>query len=437
MPHTALIINPWATDFKLYDEWMHPLGLYFLISLLRRNGWKVFFINCLARGAHGRPKRYSTAEFPYQLLTRPTLYRDIPRAYKQYGISAEEFADRVRAAGSFDLVCIGSAMTYWIDGLTATLSAINSLLPKTPVIVGGLAAMLMPELLRRRFPASTIFSGSLLGDPSVLRTTHPLLADLTVDGWQPSLIDAYECFEEAFHGPLLTSLGCPMRCTYCASSRLQPRFKWRDQALVIDEAAFLARRFGVRDFSVFDDALLYESEDHLIALLNIWKQRLPDTRLHSPNGLHLRWLTAKTARAMVDAGFTSFRFGYESGQPIHRQDTSAKIGPEELREKVGLLTSIGVPAGRIGIYVMAGFIDQLPAMVLEEMAFVASSGVKPKPVFLSPVPGTNLYEHYRKSYPRLDDDPLFHNDTFFTSQLPGWSWEAVDGIMRQAKAYGS
>jgi hypothetical protein len=28
----ALVINPHAADFKLYDEWMHPLGLYLLIE---------------------------------------------------------------------------------------------------------------------------------------------------------------------------------------------------------------------------------------------------------------------------------------------------------------------------------------------------------------------------------------------------------------------
>ena len=33
-PFAALVVNPFITDFKLYDEWMHPLGLYFLIDLL-------------------------------------------------------------------------------------------------------------------------------------------------------------------------------------------------------------------------------------------------------------------------------------------------------------------------------------------------------------------------------------------------------------------
>ena len=75
MSRTALVINPWVTDFKLYDEWMHPVGLYFLISLLRHNGWQVRFFDCLAHGRHARGKAYGTGDFQSTEIPKPDLYR--------------------------------------------------------------------------------------------------------------------------------------------------------------------------------------------------------------------------------------------------------------------------------------------------------------------------------------------------------------------------
>ena len=66
MARTALVINPWVTDFKLYDEWMHPLGLYFLISLLTFNGFDVHYCNCLRRDPTSKPKRFATGDFEHR-----------------------------------------------------------------------------------------------------------------------------------------------------------------------------------------------------------------------------------------------------------------------------------------------------------------------------------------------------------------------------------
>ena len=44
-----LLINPWIYDFAAYDMWTEPLGLLYIASLLRENGYRVSLINCLDR----------------------------------------------------------------------------------------------------------------------------------------------------------------------------------------------------------------------------------------------------------------------------------------------------------------------------------------------------------------------------------------------------
>ena len=45
-PH-ILLINPWITDFAAYNLWIRPLGLLYIASLLRENGFRVTLIDCL------------------------------------------------------------------------------------------------------------------------------------------------------------------------------------------------------------------------------------------------------------------------------------------------------------------------------------------------------------------------------------------------------
>jgi hypothetical protein len=433
LKHSALIINPWVTDFKLYDEWMHPLGLYFLMSLLRHNGWEISYINCVTRPGNARPKKFATGPFAATAIARPVLFESIPRRYKRYGMPIADFTQALKSAPRPDVIWVGSGMTYWIDGLAEAIETIEAALPGIPIIVGGISAILMPAYLQQRFPRVSVFRHSLFAGTTPFAGFHPLVSTITTTGWQPTLRDAYDYLGKAIHGPLLATLGCPLRCTYCASSILQPRFTPRDPALIVDEALYLIERFGVRDFAFFDDALLYRADDLLIPLLQMWRKRIPAARLHSPNGLHLRYLNPAVVDTLVSAGCTTFRFGYETGLEQYQQDTNRKIGRHGIADAIDLLSKAGVPGRNIGIYVMAGLPGQDPAMVHEEVDFIGSLGVLVKPVFLSPVPGTPVFKNYCREFPQLERDPLFQNDTFFTTQLPGWSWEAVDEIMARAK----
>jgi hypothetical protein len=430
----ALVINPWVCDFKLYDEWMHPLGLYFLISLLRRNGWEVDFVNCLSRGPDTRDKRFSTGDFASFELPKPAPYRAVPRRYKRYGIGEGRLEALVGESARPDIVLVGSAMTYWIQGLEQTVETVRRVVPGVPVVVGGIAATLMPEVLERRMPAVLVHSGGPADACSALGGLHPLLSGLTVRGWRPDMRDAFALCEPHRHGPVLLSLGCPFRCSYCASRFLQPTFRLRSPELAADEVSLLAERFGVRDFAFYDDALLYRAADGLLPFLRRLAVGRRGARFHVPNGLHARWLTAEVLEAMREAGFATLRLGYESGLGRHRNDTASKAGRGELAAAVRRVLAAGFTPESFGVYVMGGLPLQGPGDMLDEMRFAASLGAQVKPVFVSPVPRTPLFAHYASRFPELASDPLLHNDTYFVTKLDGWGWDEVEGVRERARS---
>lgn len=140
---------------------------------------------------------------------------------------------------------------------------------------------------------------------------------------------------------------------------------------------------------------------------------------------------------MSQSGFRTLRFGYESGDKRYRADTNGKVSKKELEEKIAYILKSGFTGADVGVYVMAGLINQTPGDVLRDMEFVASQGVKVKPVFLSPVPHTPLFKHYAVHYPRLETDPLFHNDSFFIAQLPGWDHAGMQQVIDVSKKFNA
>ncbi len=419
-----LVINPYVTDFKLYDEWMHPAGLYFLMDILKKNGHEISYFNCL-QSYSSTSKKYGTGSFNFSEISKPALYRNIKRKYKLYGKPVEEFRDFLERSSRVNLICIGSMMTYWAPGVLETIKIIRETNPTILIVVGGIASRLIPQYFRHHFDDNCI-TGEL-SDPKTLSLLE--IKEMP----EPSFLTAFkELRKPVNHGPVLLSLGCPMRCSYCASKILQPCFQCRPVEQILREVEFLIDSFGVCDFALYDDALLYNPEEVFIPFLRKIIERKYEVRFHTPNGMHLRFISEPLLELMIEAGFTTFRFGYESGDKKHLRDTSAKVSFNELENKIGIIKKYCSDKDT-GVYVMGGLRDQTPQQMLNEMDYVGSMGIKVKPVFISPVPGTSLYQYYLGHFPLLESDPLWHNDSFFITCLPSWNAEAVEAVREKAK----
>jgi len=80
--HTSpriLLINPWITDFAAYNFWIKPLGLLYIGSLLRNNGFQVTLIDCL--DFHTKIKGYRDGKFYKVKIEKPLPLKSIPRNY--------------------------------------------------------------------------------------------------------------------------------------------------------------------------------------------------------------------------------------------------------------------------------------------------------------------------------------------------------------------
>lgn len=220
---------------------------------------------------------------------------------------------------------------------------------------------------------------------------------------------------------ILTSRGCPYRCTYC-SQILPRRWRARSEQSVIAEWRWLVNDLEAKEIGVLDDSF------------NIDRQRVLDIcDLIIAEGLnHVPWIMINGIRAnladeellgkMREAGCIRTAFGVESGNQ-HILDTV--IGKQLTLDQVRAAFEA---AKAVGMETIGFFIIGLPGETEETMEDTICFACELDPVvanfsMATPFPGTEMYhqvlEQGRLLVNDWDDFAFFENRAQFeTDDMP-------------------
>ena len=446
-PPSILLINPWIYDFAAYDFWVKPLGLLYIASVLRENGYHVHFIDSLdtkypqvmhKEGIRSATrKKYGDGHFFKENIEKPEMLREVPRKYSRYGISIELFEQELRKIPKPDVIIITSMMTYWYPGVFKTIALSKKQYPDVPVILGGVYSTLCPDHALKYSGADYYIYGE--GEVSVLRKIGELTHYSTSFVPDIEKLDSlpYPAFDLMLRHDylcILTSRGCPYKCTYCASSLLQSGFRQRDYSKVIDEIAYWMDRYQVRDFAFYDDALLYKADERFTPMLKEIIRRNIKCNFHTPNGLHIRGITKEIANLLFHAGFRTIRLGLETADEARQIQTGGKTTNKEFEQAVKHLRKTGYESDDIGVYLMVGLPGQRVEELRRSIQFVRDCGARPFLVEYSPIPGTRLWGDALQTSPfDLEKDPLFHNNSILPCRSDNLSWEHLYQLKNEVK----
>lgn len=389
-------VNPPVHDFAFYDLWSKPIGLLYLLQKAREGGCDVRLIDCVRDGAEGQ-MTFGREKIAKTEIRKPDAYRHIKRKYHHFGIGEEAFSQRLRNVPKPDTVFITSAMTYWYGGVRWAIEKLRAELPGVPLVLGGIYARLCFE------------HASSLG------------ADFIVaENWEPdAAYPAMDLYGHPPYGVVMTSFGCPMRCDYCASGILWPRFKRRTVEEVMKEIDFQAN-LGVIDFAFYDDALLLGKREYFYPLCRKLKARYNGAlRFHAPNGLHVREIDGECAALLKETGFKTIRLSLESVDPSVAQESSGKVLRGEYAAAVKCCREAGWRREECETYILLGLPGQSLGSVAETIDFVKACGGKPKLAEFSPIPGTKSFDAAAKEIPEITVEPLLHNNSVYSSWISG------------------
>ena len=439
-PH-ILLINPWIHDFAAYDFWAKPLGLLSLAALLRSHGLSVSYIDCLDRFHPKAPgsdpsARYGRGPYLKTRIAKPSGLRDVQRTFSRYGIKPQWFEEDLQALQPPDLILITSLMTYWYTGVQETTAILRRFFPRTAIILGGIYASLCDKHAFKNAGADEIFCGP--AEEALLDLVAKYTQDRKTPRFNSHQLDTYphpalDLQNQINYVPLLTSRGCPFKCTYCASHFLNPIQRRRSPDSVLEEIKFWHQSYQVKDFVLYDDAFLVNAEQHAIPLLEKIIQADIHLRFHTPNALHIRGINTQTARLLFRAGFKTIRLGLETAEFDHRETIDRKVTEEDFRQTAKYLKEAGFEKHQVGAYLLMGMPGQKFSAVKDSIRAVQETQITPILAHYSPIPHTAMWpEAVTASRYDLEADPIFTNNSVLPCQSEAFNWDTISALKELA-----
>lgn len=190
---------------------------------------------------------------------------------------------------------------------------------------------------------------------------------------------------------MVTSRGCPYRCSYCSLEMVGKKYRTRSIGSVLEEIDLLVQRYGVNKL-IFHDQVFTLRKDRVRELCEGLAARRYD----------LRWLCQGVVNKfpvdllplMRDAGCYQVSFGLESGV----EEVAERMRKNSIEE----FLEIRAAGERVGIDIvpnhMVGLPGETPELARKSNEFFKRFGFKY--FFASatvPYPGTQLYEIGRRN----------------------------------------
>ncbi len=425
-----LLLNPPITDVAAYDLWARPLGLYLWAARLRDMGCDVAFIDATDRRHPRLPdnnlkqSKDGRGHYYQELLPeRPDPTRIARRRFKRYGLPPAGLrlavADAVEhLGGPPDLVLMTTRMTYWYHGAVEAAGVLREALPEaTPLMVGGIYASLMPAHTREVLRPDYLITGPALEElPRLLNERFGIGEgrELSPDiaNWP---LPAYDLMHDHTALPVLTSIGCPGRCSYCAARTLWDNgFHRIDPSTAVQNIMRLHREFGTRHFAFYDDALLANPEQWFDPFLDELLVADLDLKFHLPNGIHYDPITAERATRMFATGFHTIRLSLESIKPERLTSWRRSGSPRAFARAVAALREAGYAQNQVGAYILAGTPGQSAGEVTEALNFTFDTGAHARLCEYSPIPATADWPAaLEASGGAIEREPLWQNNNLY------------------------
>lgn len=378
------------------------------------------------------PDQWGRGKFHYEIIKKPSIYKNIPRYYRRFGRKKDEFEEFIKQhlQKNVDFVLITSGMTYWYLGVKEVIETVRRLLPRAKIVVGGVYATIMPEHCRK------LGADLVVEDSNLKKLTQflGLVDNPLIDNFSP----IYDMFYTIRNNkpkflPMKISDGCPFNCTYCASKLFASTFKVKPLEMVKKEFDSIAE-LGIENIAFYDDALLYEKEKNFYPFLdyviNSVKSKGKDSfSFHTPNGLGVKFLDEETIKMMIKAGFKTFYLGFENICTDWHKRTGNKLTIDDFEKCIRYLKHFKIQPTNITAYIMVGHPLQSYEEVLESIQFIAKFRIRISLAEYSPIPRTKDGELAGKN---IDiNEPLTHSKTFFPIFL--WGNEKIQELKQLVK----
>ncbi len=401
---TALLVTPPVYDTQYWAEWSQPYGLLRVAALLKKYGYKrleLFDFMEVHEGENIHKHRiqpgesYAERDKPKppvkpHYITKPGDPNTLEMFRFHFGKTWQEFDDWLDAkeldsARPPDEIWISAVMTYWWEPVRDLIARLRRRFGQKPLILlGGIYPTLAPQHAADYCQPDIVVAGEIA-------EANDLWTDLSLYESPPS------------YAILTPSRGCPFNCAYCAQrtindGRVRVHFRIVDD--IYAEMRDKYDQFGIRDFAFYADFLLWDYEANLLPLL----ERIAATkdvffRIYAPEGLDVRYLSKsqRLVDALKAAHMQKIYLPCESiddefVRTLNRKHVKLEhfVQAARMCEKAGFeLRNLDINA-----FLLYGLPGETVDQVVKSILFVSEIVGSIIPMLFTPVPTTEIYQHY-------------------------------------------
>lgn len=398
-----LLIDPPFKSFAGIFSLYFPLGLTYLAGAARKAGFACSILDMDA----AEPKEGSL-----NFSREYESYNSYVTALNDPGHPTWKLMRQLVAAQKPDFIGI-SALTTKFGSVIQTARFCREVLPEVPIIIGGAQASTMPELTASIPEADFVLRGEsdeslpelliAIRDGSDLsgigsltwkkdgRIIHNPDRPFTQNLDSLPLPDRKallnpENYSSEDMGIILTSRGCPFRCSYCFHM-WERRVRFRSIESVIEEIKEVHRDFGTTQFSLKDDSFTVR-RSHVLSLCEAFKKLPFKITFNCTTRVDI--LDDELVAAMKDAGLAQLSVGIESGSAAILKETDKDITHEQILKAATILN-------RHGVFWTGYFMIGLPTETEDDILKTVRFLRKARPYYgglgvYSPFPRTKLFD---------------------------------------------
>ncbi|MFH1437399.1 MAG: radical SAM protein [Pseudomonadota bacterium] len=197
---------------------------------------------------------------------------------------------------------------------------------------------------------------------------------------------------------VISSRGCPYRCSYCDRSVFRRSFRYNSPDYMIAHLEYMARRWGIRHVTFYDD-IFTASRKRIEAFCGLMARKQPGITFNC--AVRANEVDEDLVRMLKAAGCWQISFGVESGDPgivkLHRRRSDL----HEIRAKVDLVKRFGIRAK--GLFIM-GLPGDTEETIRRTIDYACSTDFDEVNVSkFTPFPGAPVYEGIR-DHGEFDED---------------------------------
>ncbi len=231
---------------------------------------------------------------------------------------------------------------------------------------------------------------------------------------------------------IMTSRGCPYRCTFCSQSIMPIKWRARSPENVLKEWQHLVHDLGAQEIGVLDDSanIQVKRMERIADLL------IENKVNHVPwifvNGIRANLASKELLAKMKQAGLKRTAFGVETGDPDILISIDKKINHDTIRQAFKNAKAVGLET--IGFFILGlpgedeAAMDRTIKFACEVDPLVANFSM------MTPYPGTKVYEIAKREGKLLLSD--WEDYVFFDGraryELGGMTAELVERKWKEA-----